>query len=112
MTKADLIEKVSLAARTTIKDSGGIVEAIFNGIVKALSTGDKVEIRRFGSFHTRQRHPRIGRNPRTGKRVDVPAKKVPYFKVGKELKDVLTDSADPTASASPGPERDSSPTRG
>jgi integration host factor subunit beta len=55
MTKADLIEEVSLAAQTTIKESGFIVEAILNGIVKALSTGDKVEIRGFGSFHTRQR---------------------------------------------------------
>jgi integration host factor subunit beta len=103
MTKADLIEKVSLAAQTTLKESGVIVEAIFNGIVKALNTGDKVEIRGFGSFHTRQRQPRIGRNPRTGKRVDVLAKKNPYFKVGKELKDVLTDSADPTAQHRPDP---------
>jgi integration host factor subunit beta len=97
MTKADLIEEVSLAAQTTLKESGVIVEAIFSGIVKALSTGDKVEIRGFGSFHTRQRQPRIGRNPKTGERVNVPAKKVPFFKVGKELKDVLTDLSDPAA---------------
>ena len=97
MTKADLIEEVSLAAQTTLKESGVIVEAIFSGIVKALSTGDKVEIRGFGSFHTRQRQPRIGRNPKTGERENVPAKKVPFFKVGKELKDVLTDLSDPAA---------------
>jgi integration host factor subunit beta len=63
-----------------------------------LRTGDKIEIRGFGSFRTRQRQPRIGRNPKTGARVEVPAKKIPYFKPSKELKDVVNSFA---AAASP-----------
>ena len=60
-----------------------------------MRTGDKIEIRGFGSFRTRQRQPRIGRNPKTGARVEVPAKKIPYFKPSKELKDVVNNSAVP-----------------
>jgi integration host factor subunit beta len=60
--------------------------------VRSLRTGDKIEIRGFGSFRTRQRQPRIGRNPKTGARVEVPAKKIPYFKPSKELKDVVNSS--------------------
>jgi integration host factor subunit beta len=86
MTKTDLIEAVSLTVALTRKESEVIVEAIFNSIVRSLRTGNKVEIRGFGSFRTRQRQPRIGRNPKTGTRVEVPAKRIPYFKVGKELK--------------------------
>jgi integration host factor subunit beta len=74
------------------KDSEIIVETIFDAIVKSLKAGDKIEIRGFGSFRTRQRKPRIGRNPKTGTRVDVPAKKIPYFKPSKELKDVVNNS--------------------
>jgi integration host factor subunit beta len=76
------------------------VEAIFDSIVRSLRGGDKIEIRGFGSFRTRQRQPRIGRNPKTGARVEVPAKKIPYFKPSKELKDVVNSFA---AVASPGP---------
>jgi integration host factor subunit beta len=86
MTKTDLIEAVSLTVALTRKESEVIVEAIFNSIVRSLRTGNKVEIRGFGSFRTRQRQPRIGRNPKTGTRVEVPAKRIPYFKVGKESK--------------------------
>jgi len=55
--------------------------------------GDKIEIRGFGSFRTRQRKPRVGRNPKTGDRVEVPAKKIPFFKPSKELKDLVNNSA-------------------
>jgi integration host factor subunit beta len=68
------------------------VEAIFDSIVRSLRGGDKIEIRGFGSFRTRQRQPRVGRNPKTGARVDVPAKKIPYFKPSKELKDIVNNS--------------------
>src|SRR5215472_13116087 len=68
MTKADLIEEVSRVVEMTRKESEVIVEAIFDSIVKSLRTGDKIEIRGFGSFRTRQRQPRIGRNPKTGAR--------------------------------------------
>jgi integration host factor subunit beta len=89
MTKADLIDEVSRAVESPRKDSEVILEAIFGSIVRALRAGDHVEIRGFGSFHTRQRLPRVGRNPKTGTRVEVPAKKVHYFKPGKELKEVV-----------------------
>ena len=89
MTKADLIEEVSRAVEMTRKESEVIVEAIFDSIVRSLRGGDKIEIRGFGSFRIRQRNPRIGRNPKTGDRVEVPAKKVPYFKPSKELRDLV-----------------------
>ena len=90
MTKADLIDEISRLAEVTRKDSEVIVETIFDSIVRSLRAGDKIEIRGFGSFRTRQRKPRIGRNPKTGDRVEVPAKKIPFFKPSKELKDRST----------------------
>ena len=92
MTKADLIEEVSRAVEMTRKDSELIVETIFESIVHALRVSDKIEIRGFGSFRTRQRQARVGRNPKTGARVEVPPKKVPYFKPSKELKDLINGS--------------------
>ena len=89
MTKAELIEGVSRVVEMSRKDSEVIVETIFDSIVKSLKAGDKIEIRGFGSFRTRQRKPRIGRNPKTGEIVDVPPKKLPFFKVGKELKEIV-----------------------
>jgi len=101
MTKAELIEDVSRVAELSRKDSETIVETIFESIVKSLRTGDKIEIRGFGSFRTRQRNPRIGRNPKTGARVDVPAKKIPYFKPSKELKDLVNAGNAAPAAAPP-----------
>jgi len=101
MTKADLIEEVSRVVEMTRKESEVIVESIFDSIVKALRGGDKIEIRGFGSFRTRQRQPRIGRTPKSGTRVEVPAKKIPYFKPSKELKDVVNNSA--SAAKEPAP---------
>ena len=92
MTKADLIDEVSRVVEMTRKDSEVIVETIFESIVRALRGADKIEIRGFGSFRTRQRKPRVGRNPKTGARVEVPSKKVPYFKPSKELKDLINGS--------------------
>ena len=103
MTKAELIEDVSRVVEMSRKDSEIIVETIFDSIVKSLKAGDKIEIRGFGSFRTRQRKPRIGRNPKTGTRVDVPAKKIPYFKPSKELKDLVNTSPAPEAPATPPP---------
>jgi integration host factor subunit beta len=91
MTKADLIEEVAKVAEVTRKDGEVIVETIFDSIVKSLRAGDKIEIRGFGSFRTRQRKPRTGRNPKTGAKVDVPAKTIPFFKPSKELKDMVND---------------------
>src|SRR5438132_14285099 len=95
MTKAELIEEVSRVVEMTRKDSEVIVEAILGSVVRALRTGDKIEIRGFGSFRTRSRQPRVGRNPKTGARVDVPAKRIPYFKPSKELKDLVNTSNTP-----------------
>jgi integration host factor subunit beta len=104
MTKAELIEEVSRVVEMTRKDSEVIVEAIFDSVVRALRTGDKIEIRGFGSFRTRQRQPRVGRNPKTGARVEVPAKRIPYFKPSKELKDLVNgedQAATPAAAEAP-----------
>ena len=97
MTKADLIDEISRLAEVTRKDSEVIVETIFDSIVRSLRAGDKIEIRGFGSFRTRQRKPRIGRNPKTGDRVEVPAKKIPFFKPSKELKDLVNGEAGASA---------------
>ena len=101
MTKAELIEEVSRVVEMTRKDSEVIVEAIFDSVVKSLRGGDKIEIRGFGSFRTRQRQPRVGRNPKTGARVDVPAKRIPYFKPSKELKDLVNEAAAVTPTPAP-----------
>ncbi len=89
MTKADLVEEVTKLGDLTRRDSETIVETIFDSVIGALKSGDKIEIRGFGSFRIRQRKPRIGRNPKTGTKVEVPAKKVPYFKPSKELRDLV-----------------------
>ena len=112
MTKAELIEDVSRVVEMSRKDSEIIVETIFDSIVKSLKAGDKIEIRGFGSFRTRQRKPRIGRNPKTGARVDVPAKKIPYFKPSKELKDLVNTSQSTETSAAPPPAPASGPEPG
>jgi integration host factor subunit beta len=93
MTKAELIEEVSKVVEMTRKDSEIIVETIFDSIVSSLHSGDKIEIRGFGSFRTRQRQPRVGRNPKTGSRVEVPSKRIPYFKPSKELRDLVNQTA-------------------
>ena len=104
MTKADLIDEVSRLTELTRKDSEFIVETIFESVVRSLRAGDKIEIRGFGSFRTRQRKPRVGRNPKTGERVEVPAKKIPFFKPSKELKDLVNDgAATAVAPATPAP---------
>jgi len=89
MTRADLTDQVCHAIEMSRKESDVVVCAIFDSIVRALRSGDKVEIRGFGRFHTRQRRGRIGRNPKTGARVEVPPKKIPFFKPGKELRELV-----------------------
>lgn len=100
MTKAELVEEVARAAELNKRDAEVIVETVFGSIIDALHKGEKVELRGFGSFRTRERGPRRGRNPKTGEPVDVPAKRVPYFKPGKELKEYFTES--PANAASTG----------
>ena len=93
MTKADLVDEVSRATDLSRKDSEVIVEALFDSVVKALKNSDKLEVRGFGSFRIRKRKARQGRNPKTGEKVDVPEKKVPYFKPSKKLKDLINLSS-------------------
>ncbi len=105
MTKADLIRDVGKALEMSSKESEAVVDTILDNIVKSLREGDKIEIRGFGSFRTRQRNARVGRNPKTGARVEVPAKKIPFFKPSKELKDLVNSvpPAQPPSAASPEP---------
>jgi integration host factor subunit beta len=89
MTKAELIEKVLTAADLNKKEAEAAVEAFFDSIIKSLRGGEKIELRGFGSFRLRSRGARVGRNPKTGEKVQVPAKRIPYFKPGKELKELI-----------------------
>ena len=89
LTKAALIKEVAHVAGLTRKCAEIIVDAVFGSIVETLHRGEKVELRGFGSFRLRRREPHRGRNPRTGDRVDVPSKRVAYFKPGKELKGLI-----------------------
>src|SRR5271169_1450683 len=102
MTKADLVEEVTRATELPRKESESVVETIFESIIAALPADDKIEIRGFGSFRTRQRRGRTGRNPKTGAKVEVPPKKIPFFKPSKELKDHVNSGA-PAAPAAPAP---------
>jgi integration host factor subunit beta len=89
MTKADLVEEVTRVTELPRKESEAVVETIFESVISSLQSDDKIEIRGFGSFRTRQRRGRTGRNPKTGAKVEVPPKKIPYFKPSKELKDYV-----------------------
>jgi len=91
MTKADLVERVAKEADMTKKDVEQLVEIIFDSIIGSLNKGEKIELRGFGSFRVRQRNARQGRNPKTGDSVSIPAKRVAYFKPGKELKEVINE---------------------
>jgi integration host factor subunit beta len=107
MTKADLVEEVTKLGDLTRRDAEIVVETIFQSVIGALRGGDKIEIRGFGSFRTRQRNPRIGRNPKTGAKVDVPAKRVPYFKPSKDLRDLVNGEETPARGADESPSSDS-----
>lgn len=104
MTKADLVEELTKSGELTRRDGEVIVDTIFDSVIAALKSGDKIEIRGFGSFRVRQRNPRIGRNPKTGAKVEVPAKKVPYFKPSKELRDLVNPGEAAAKAAAKHPE--------
>ncbi len=101
MTKADLVDRVTALGDLTRRDGEIIVDTLFESVIGALKAGDKIEIRGFGSFRTRQRRPRVGRNPKTGERVEVPAKKIPFFKPSKELKDLVNEATTSAAATTP-----------
>ena len=89
LTRAELVEQVAEAADLTKKHAEVVLETVLGNIVEALRRGEKVELRGFGSFRLRHRDARRGRNPKTGSRVDVPPKLIPYFRPGKELKALI-----------------------
>jgi integration host factor subunit beta len=92
LTKAELVDTVSKVSDLTRKHSEVIVDAVFSSIIDALHKGEKIELRGFGSFRIRRRDSRTGRNPKTGAGVLVPAKRVPHFKAGKELRELINRS--------------------
>lgn len=87
MTKADIVEEIAEKLDLNKKESFLVVDLVIENIKKALSEGDKIELRGFGSFKVKKRNQRKARNPRTGETVNVPAKLVPYFKASKALKE-------------------------
>src|SRR5262245_34251594 len=97
MTKSGLIEAVSeRTPQLSKKDTEIVVNTIFDAMSRALRDGQRIEIRGFGSFQVKVREAREGRNPKTGEPVHISAKRTPFFKVGKELKEMV-DAAPPQA---------------
>lgn len=92
MTKSELVESIAARAELSKARAEMVVNCVFDAMVEALRNGEGVEIRGFGSLKARSHKPYQGRNPRTGKVVDVPPKRRPFFKVGKELKELVNDS--------------------
>ena len=86
---SQLVEEVAKTTQLTKKHAEMIVNTVFESIVNSLKEGEKIELRGFGSFRIRQRGARVGRNPKTGDKVSVPPKRIPYFKPGKDLKELL-----------------------
>ena len=91
MTKAELVERVANQINLTKKQTEVVVNTVFSSITESLAEGKKVELRGFGSFRIRQRNARVGRNPKSGQKVEVPSKKVPFFKAGKELRELVDE---------------------
>jgi integration host factor subunit beta len=93
MTKSELIERlIDAHPQLSVKDVELAVKTMLDHMTEALSEGERIEIRGFGSFSLHYRAPRMGRNPKTGESVPLPAKYVPHFKPGKELRDQVNQS--------------------
>jgi len=92
MTKSELIEAIAARGELTKARAEMVVNCVFDAMTEALQRGEGIEIRSYGSFTVRPYKPYAGRNPRTGQPVPVPAKRLPFFKVGKELKELVNDS--------------------
>ena len=103
MTKSGLIEEVArLTPHISKKDTEVVVNTIFDSMIEALKSGERIEIRGFGSFQVKVREAREGRNPKTGQPVHISAKRTPFFKVGKELKELVDRRPSPSAGSSEG----------
>jgi integration host factor subunit beta len=92
MTKSELIDAIAARGSLTKARAELVVNCVFDAMTDALEEGEGIEIRGFGSFTVRPYKPYSGRNPRTGEPVPVPAKRLPFFKVGKELKQIVNKS--------------------
>jgi len=93
MNKAELIKKVSERMQISPKAAKAVINTFFDAMSESLEKGERIEIRGFGSFVVRHYGAYKGRNPKTGKMVDVPPKKLPYFKVGREMKELVNVGA-------------------
>jgi len=89
MNRSELIESLAARKKLTMKKAEAVITTIFSGMAKALSDGERIEIRGFGSFVIREYPPYTGRNPKTGETIGVKPKKLPFFKVGKEIRERL-----------------------
>jgi DNA-binding protein HU-beta len=89
LTKAELIDKVAKDTKLTKKDFDKAIDTVIGVISSSLAKGDKVQLVGFGSFEVRKRAARKGRNPQSGKEINIPARKVPVFKAGKALKEAV-----------------------
>ena len=87
MNKSQLIERIAKEEGITIKNAANVVNVVFDSMADSLAKGDRVEIRGFGSFKVKSYNSYQGRNPKTGEIIQVREKKLPYFKVGKEMKE-------------------------
>ncbi len=87
MNRSDLINDLKDKVALSRKEAGKVVDTFFDALKETLTRGDRVEIRGFGSFSVKHYKPYIGRNPKTGAQIQVTSKKLPFFKVGKELKE-------------------------
>ena len=95
MTKADIVNKIAEATGLTKVETETVVNGFISIIRDALIEGEGIEIRGFGTFKTREKNPRIARNPRTGEKINIPKKFVPYFKPSKDFKDSVDNSRKP-----------------
>lgn len=89
MTKVELAKAVAMSSDLTLQQAEVLVQTALDSIVEALQSGEKVELRGFGSFRLKERNGRLGRNPKTGESVQVPAKRIARFRVGKELRELI-----------------------
>jgi integration host factor subunit beta len=97
MTKAELVAQVAAKTQMTQQQTAQVVNLFFTSIMEALQTGDKVELRGFGSFRRRGRRPRQARNPKTGDAIEVPAQIVPFFTAGQQLRVRLNPQLTPSS---------------
>ena len=90
MTKADIVDEIAERTGLTKKDVADTVDEFLAAVSRSLAAGQHIEIRGFGTFKVKDRNPRLARTPRTGESVPVPARRVPLFKVSKELKEIVS----------------------